>query len=234
MAINLRFVGLASKFQKMNKIKYLLVAVVCQLMVSCQSNLDIAQERVIETLLEYGKQNPENKLIINTKFGNIEIKLYNETPLHRANFIRLVKNGYFTDQKIYRIVKGVCVQGGSNNESKLKYLIPSEFSPNLIHKKGALSAARYAVGNPQKMSSPTEFFIVVKGWFLDEGELAKYPPNTKEIYKKIGGQTSFDQEYTVFGEVTKGIDVAEKISELEVTDTDKPVERPRFSIEILK
>jgi cyclophilin family peptidyl-prolyl cis-trans isomerase len=215
----------------MNKI--ILLALYIFLNISCQSNLNIDQNKVKESLLEYGKENPENQIILNTKFGNIEIKLYDETPLHRANFIRLIKNGYFNDQKIYRIVKGICIQGGSSNDNKLNYLIPSEFRPDLINKKGALSAARYTDGNPQKMSSPTEFFIIVKGKF-SEVDLSKYPTNVQEIYKNIGGQTSFDNEYTVFGEVTKGIEVAEKISELEVIDTDRPVEKPRFSIEILK
>ena len=199
---------------------------------SCQSDMDIAQEKVTETLLAYGKENPENEVIINTKFGNIEIRLYKETPLHRANFIRLIKNGYFTDQKIYRIVKGICIQGGASNEAKLKYLIPSEFRQNLIHKRGALSAARYNEGNPLKMSSPTEFFIIIKGKFLNEGQLDKYPQNMKEIYSEVGGETIFDYEYTVFGEVTKGIEVADKIAQLEVIDTEKPLEKPRFSIEI--
>ena len=137
------------------------------LLFSCHTDLDIPQEKVTEKLLAYGKENTENKVIINTKFGNIEIKLYDKTPLHRANFIRLIKNGYFTDQKIYRILKGICIQGGASSEVKLKYLLPSEFRQNLIHKRGALSAARYNEGNPLKMSSPTEFFIIIKGKFLD-------------------------------------------------------------------
>jgi cyclophilin family peptidyl-prolyl cis-trans isomerase len=204
------------------------------LLLACNQDYEIPQEKVGSVLTAFGKENPENEVVINTNFGEIHIKLYDETPLHRANFIRLVKGGYFTDRKIYRIVKGLCIQGGGENSDKLKYLVPSEFHPNLIHKKGALSMARYDEGNPLKMSSATEFFIITKGLFYGEEELQNYPENTRNIYLKTGGEKNFDQLYTVFGEVTKGIEIAEKISKLEVIDTEKPLKKPNFSIHIKK
>lgn len=203
-------------------------------MFSCSSNLEIPQEKVVETLVAYGKENPENQIVIRTNLGEIELKLYNETPLHRANFIRLVKSNFFDNQKIYRIVKGICIQGGVDYHDKLKYLIPSEFRPNLIHKKGALSMARYSEDNALKMSSSTEFFIISKGSFYEKEELANYLPKMKEIYQKIGGETSFDNQYTVFGEVTKGIEIVEKIVSIELVDVEKPLNMPNFSIEVLK
>lgn len=204
------------------------------LMYSCNNKIDIPAEKVSETLLKYGKENPENKVIINTSLGGIVVKLYDETPLHRANFIRLVKNNYFDDRKIYRIVKGLCIQGGVDFEDKLNYLVPSEFRPNLIHKRGAISMARYDENNPHKMSSPTEFFIVTKSAFYEDAELINYSPEAKEIYKKLGGEIEFDQKYTTFGEVISGMEVADKIVKLELVDKEKPLKMPNFSIKILE
>ncbi len=197
---------------------------------SCKNELDLNQNQVKEILAEFGKQNTENEAIINTNFGAIHIKLYGETPLHRANFVRLIKAGYFTQRNIYRIVKGLCIQGGGHNNDKIKYLIPSEFNPNLIHKKGALAMARYTEGNPEKMSSATEFFIITKGVFYEENELNKYPKTIKDLYLKQGGEIKFDNEYTVFGEVTQGLEIAEKIAKLEVVNSETPLKMPTFSI----
>lgn len=201
---------------------------------ACNEKLEIPTEKVTETLLNYGKENPENKVIINTNFGGIVVKLYDETPLHRANFIRLVKANYFDNRKIYRIVKGLCIQGGVDYEDKLNYLIPSEFKPNLVHKRGAIAMARYNENNPHKMSSPTEFFIVTKSAFYDEAELTQYSIQAKEIYKKIGGEIEFDQKYTTFGEVISGMEIADKIVKLELIDKEKPLKMPNFSISVFK
>lgn len=213
--------------------KYL-ITILSILLFSCGSNLEIPQDKVVETLTAYGKENPENEIVIRTNLGEIELKLYDVTPIHRANFIRLIKNNFFDNQKIYRIVKGMCIQGGVDYHDKLKYLIPSEFRPNLVHKRGALSMARYSEGNTLKMSSSTEFFIISKGSFYEPEELTNYPEKMKEIYQKIGGETSFDNQYTVFGEVTKGMEIVDKIVRLELVDVEKPLNMPNFSIEILK
>jgi cyclophilin family peptidyl-prolyl cis-trans isomerase len=216
-------------------IKYLFYLVFLGLFgIACSKNLDIPQEEVAKTLLKFEKENTENQILIKTKFGQIYLKLYDETPLHRANFIRLIKSGFFDEQKIYRIVRGLCIQGGGSDYSRLTYLIPSEFRPNLIHKKGALSMARYSVNNPKKMSSATEFFIVTKGENYTEEDLKGYSGPMKATYLEIGGEKDFDNEYTVFGEVTKGIEVAEKISRIELVDIEKPLDLPKFSIEIVK
>jgi cyclophilin family peptidyl-prolyl cis-trans isomerase len=210
--------------------KYYLIFTI--LFASCTNNLEINQQEVTKTLTEFGKQNPENEIVIKSNLGEIELKLYNETPLHRANFIRLIKQGYFTDRTIYRIVKGLCIQGGGNDRDKLKYTIPAEFRPKIINKKGALAMARYSINNPEKMSSATEFFIITKGVYYEKEELQKYTDDIQEIYLKIGGEILFDNEYTVFGEVTKGFEIAEKIAKLEVAYGEKPINKPRFSIEL--
>lgn len=202
------------------------------LTISCTKNLEIEQDKVTGFLLKHGSENLENEVIIKTNFGSIELKLYDETPLHRANFIRLIKSGYYSDRKIYRIVKGLCIQGGANSYDKLKYTVPAEFKPNLINKYGALAMARYSENNPDKMSSATEFFIITKSVSYEENELSKYPESLKNIYKKIGGEINFDNEYTVFGEVSKGMDIVEKIASLELVDVEKPLEMPTFSVEL--
>ncbi len=204
------------------------------LLLSCGSDLNIPAERVTEVLTKYGKENPENIIIINTKYGGIVLKLYDETPLHRANFIRLIKANYFDNRKIYRIVRGLCIQGGGSSYDKMDYLIPAEFKPNLIHKQGALSMARYSQNNIHKMSSATEFFIVTKGRFYEAQDLENYPQPIKDIYLKIGGEKDFDNEYTVFGEVIKGYDIVVKISKIELIDVEKPLNMPNFSIKIMK
>lgn len=201
-------------------------------LLSACSNLDIPQEDVVKVLTEYGKQNPETKVVISTKYGPVELKLYTETPLHRANFVRLIKKGYYDDRGFYRLVKGVCIQGGGEQKDQLNYTVPAEFRPNLVHKKGALSMARYSDNNPEKRSSSTEFFIVSKGIYYNEEELKNYPPALKQLYLQQGGEIIFDKEYTVFGEVTKGLDVVDKIAKAPLGDLERPVEIVKFSIRV--
>ncbi|WP_420155724.1 peptidylprolyl isomerase [Siphonobacter sp.] len=200
---------------------------------SACKNREIPQDEVVQTLTEYGKEHPENRVNIHTRFGDIEIKLYNETPLHRANFIRMINSGFYDDRGFYRLVKGVCIQGGGEQRDQLNYTVPAEFRPNLIHKKGTLSMARYSDNNPEKRSSSTEFFIVTKGIFYNEEELAKYPPALKSIYLKQGGEIIFDQEYTVFGEVTKGLDIVDKIAQMPLGGFERPTEIVKFSMKVL-
>ncbi|MFN8356946.1 MAG: peptidylprolyl isomerase [Spirosomataceae bacterium] len=198
---------------------------------ACKNSIHIDQSQVKEVLTAYGKENPETTVVIETGLGNVEIKLYNETPLHRANFIRNVKMGYYTDRNFYRIVKGVCVQGGSQIDPQ-NFTIPAEFRPNLIHKKGTIAMARYTDNNPEKQSSPTEFFIITKGKYYNEEELANYPAELKKIYLEQGGEIEFDNQYTVFGEVTKGLEIIEKIGKDQVIDKEKPVHQVKFSIKV--
>lgn len=183
------------------------------------------------TLTEYGKQNPEKEVVIHTNFGNIELRLFEETPLHRANFVRNVKMGYYQDRDFYRLVKGVCIQGGSQDDPQ-DFLIPAEFRPHLVHTKGALSMARYTENNPEKMSSATEFFIISKGIYYNAEELAKYPQTLKQKYLKVGGEMLFDNDYTTFGEVTKGLDIVEKIARMPVLDKEAPATYVKFSVEV--
>lgn len=172
-------------------------------------SFELTNENAVEFLTWYGERNPENKVNIETKFGVIEIKLYNETPLHRANFIYLVKKEYFNTTFFNRVVKNFIVQGGNSDETQTqkdrkaigRYLIPAEFNRSLKHKYGALAAAREWEGNLKKLSTPYEFYFV----------------------QDKRGAHHLDGEHTVFGEIIKGLDVLEKIGNEPVDAKDYPL-----------
>lgn len=179
----------------------------------------IEQEQFIPTMMEYGKKNPETKVRIKTKFGNIDVQLYRDTPLHRANFIMLVKNDYFNDTFFHRVAPGFVIQGGnadnqitaSNRGDVGNYLIPSEFDAGHKHTYGAFSAAKYSEQNVSKASSPFEFFIV-----MDKG-----------------GTPHLNNDHTVFGRVIDGMEVAEKISQVQTGNSEWPIDNVEMDIEIL-
>lgn len=171
----------------------------------------ITNSNVVAFLTEYGKENPETKVLFETKFGTIEIELYKDTPLHRANFIYLIKQGYFDDTFFHRVVPNFIIQGGSSDlvstQSKRNkigndYLIPAEIIPGRVHKYGTVSGAKYYRENPDNQSAPFEFFIF-------------FGPQTSTSH--INGS------YTIFGQVTKGMDVVEKIAEVETDSEDWPI-----------
>lgn len=179
----------------------------------------IAQEELIPFLTQYGKENPENRVRILTSFGNIEVELFRDTPLHRANFIMLVKEGYFDNTFFHRVAPDFVIQGGnSDNRATSRkraeignYLIPNEFDAGHKHIYGAFSAAKYSEQNVSKASSPFEFFIVIKE----------------------GGTPHLDNDHTVFGQVTKGMNVAEKIAEVETGQSEWPIDNVEIDIEII-
>jgi peptidylprolyl isomerase len=180
----------------------------------------IPQEELIPFLTQYGKENPENRVRIITSFGDIEVTLFRDTPLHRANFIMLVKNGYFDNTYFHRVAPGFVIQGGnSDNEATYKmrqdvgnYLIPSEFEAGHKHAYGAFSAAKYSEQNVSKASSPFEFFIVVDK----------------------GGSPHLNNDHTVFGRVTSGMDVAEKIAQVETGQSEWPIDNVQIDVEIVE
>ncbi|MFD0975180.1 peptidylprolyl isomerase [Salinimicrobium gaetbulicola] len=180
----------------------------------------LVQEELIPYLTEYGKENPEDKIRIITRFGNIEVELFHDTPLHRANFILLVKNDYFDETFFHRVADGFVIQGGnSDNPSTNKkrhyigdYLIPSEFDAGHKHVRGAFSAAKYAEQNVSKASSPFEFFIV----------------------QSETGAHHLNNEHTVFGRVIDGMDVVDEISKVEVDEGEWPLRNIYLDVEIIE
>jgi peptidylprolyl isomerase len=178
------------------------------------TNDTITTENCVLFFKHYGKENQETKVLLTTRLGSITIRLYKNTPLHRASFIYLVKHGYFDTTCFYRVVPNFIVQGGnSDRESTTEfrtqlnnYLIPAEFRKNRPHKRGVLAAARDWEFNPEKKSSPFEFYFI---------------QSKRE-------QAHLNFEHTVFGEIIKGIDVIDKIAS-EAIDSD---EWPRKNIAI--
>lgn len=200
----------------------------------------ITQQNLQEVLTRYGKQNPEKEVVIETEYGSMRIRLYDETPLHRANFIKLIKEGHYENAEFYRIFYQFMIQGG-DLKNQLDYMIPAEFNKRFIHKKGALSMARQDENNPELQSSSTEFFIVHGAKYADyqvEQEVQNLgltlSPTQKDIYMSEGGYMSLDQQYTVFGEVIEGLDVIDKIAGVKVYEQDKPLKKIPMTIRVVK
>ncbi len=178
-----------------------------------------SQEVLKPFLTEYGKNNPETRVRIKTRFGDIELELYKDTPLHRANFILLVKQDYFNETMMHRVAKGFVVQGGNSDgyetpKKRLRignYLIPNEAKPKYSHVRGAFSAAKYTNQNVSQASSPFEFFIVVPS----------------------KGAHHLDGKHTVFGRVTKGMDVVDEINKVEVDENEWPKKNIYIDMELM-
>jgi peptidyl-prolyl cis-trans isomerase B (cyclophilin B) len=193
--------------------------------------------------------------IITTK-GVILVRLSDSTPLHRDNFLRLVKQGYYDSLLFHRVIRNFMIQSGdpdSKNGHPGKplsqggsggpgYTIPAEFRPALFHKRGALGAARESDDvNPTRASSGSQFYIVQGKRFTDAGldsverirlKGRKIPPVEREVYRNIGGAPHLDLQYTVFGEVIRGMDVVDSIAA--VATSGPPLDRPLAEVRILK
>jgi cyclophilin family peptidyl-prolyl cis-trans isomerase len=205
--------------------------------VACKpKSITITQQNVREVLTQYGKDNPENEVLIETSLGNMKLKLYDETPLHRADFVKLIKEGMFDDAEFYRVVYEFIIQGGEPSR-KLPYRIPAEFNGKHFHKKGALSMAREIDNNPAMESSAEQFFIIHGSRYTQEdleGEMKYFGLNPtteqKQIYMTQGGSMDLDQKFTVFGEITEGMDVIGKIAKLQLPGTESPSKKIPFKI----
>ncbi len=179
-------------------------------------------------------QQKETIVIIETSQGTIKAKLYNDTPLHRDNFIKLVNEGWYNGSPFHRVIKNFMIQGGQNADGRMDpgYTVPAEFRDNHFHKKGALCAARQGDQvNPKKASSGSQFYIV-QGQVFDDKKLEIYEERLGKIfsatqrqaYKTVGGTPHLDGDYTVFGEVVEGLDVVDKIAGVKTGYMDVPVE----------
>lgn len=194
---------------------------------------------------------PERCLVeIETDFGTMTAELYNATPKHRDNFIKLAEEGYYNDLLFHRVISGFMIQGGdpdSRNAPAGKalgmggpsYQIPAEFVDSLCHLKGALAAAR--TGNPEKKSSGSQFYIVqggpVNDQTLNQIESMRrfhYTPEQRAGYLADGGTPQLDREYTVFGRVIKGLDVIDKIAAVEKAPGDRPTKDVKMKIKVIK
>jgi peptidyl-prolyl cis-trans isomerase A (cyclophilin A) len=185
-----------------------------------EKEFTLDDKNAIPFLFEYGKKNKENKVRISTSYGNIDVLLFENTPYHRANFIYLTKKKYFKGEYFHRVVKDFIIQGGnSDNISTSKkrreigrYLLPPDTKKGYKHHRGIISMPSSEIENPYKLASPYEFFIV----------------------QKIDGAYHLDKNYTAFGKVIRGMDVVDKISNLETDKREWPLNNVRFDVEILE
>jgi peptidyl-prolyl cis-trans isomerase B (cyclophilin B) len=186
---------------------------------------------------------------IETDYGIMKAELYNSTPLHRDNFLKLVKENFYDDLLFHRIINGFMIQGGDPQSRDAApgqrlgmggpgYLIDAEIGAP--HFKGTLAAARTGgASNPEKKSSGSQFYVVhgtpQSDASLERFEAQKgiqYNESQKEKYKTIGGTPMLDQDYTVFGELVSGMDVLDKIAAVQKDGSDRPLEDVKMKIKL--
>lgn len=193
-------------------------------------------------------------VLLETNYGTMRVRLSNETPLHRDNFLKLTKNGYYNGVLFHRVIHKFMIQAGDPDSRKAvagkplgeggpAYTVPAEFRADLFHKKGVIAAARERDDvNPQKASSGSQFYIV-QGKIWTDGGLdtlevkrlngRKIPRDQRTVYKTIGGTPHLDQNYTVFGEVIEGLNVIDSIAAV-ATSKEKDKDRPLKDVVIKK
>ncbi len=198
---------------------------------------------------------PNYYVRIKTAYGECIIRLYNETPLHRDNFIKLVKKGHYNGTLFHRVIQNFMIQGGdpdSKDPNKNKpgmelgngdvgYTVPAEFRDSLFHKRGVLAAARDDI--PSKASSGCQFYIVEGKRFTD-AELDKLietrlkgrqiPASQRAVYTSVGGSPHLDQNYTVYGEVVSGIDMVDRVAAVKKDAKDRPLTDVTMTVSLLK
>ncbi|AUC77862.1 peptidylprolyl isomerase [Olleya sp. Bg11-27] len=167
----------------------------------------VSKDNVMDFFLDYEAKNKENKVRIITSVGDIDILLYDKTKFHRANFIFLTKQGAFDNTQFHRVVKNFIIQGGNTDNVKVAakrykighYLLPTDTKRGYTHRRGVISMPSSEIENPHKLASPYEFFIT-----------------QQDAYH-------LDGDYTVFGEVIKGMDIVDKINDVRVDEADWPL-----------
>lgn len=196
---------------------------------------------------------PKNQYVrVKTTYGAVIIRLYNETPKHRDNFIKLTKQGFYNGTLFHRVIQNFMIQGGDPDsktakpgqelgDGDLKYTVPAEFKDSLFHKRGVLAAARD--DNPAKASSACQFYIVegkrqtdVRIDSLEQTRLKghKVPEWQRAWYRSVGGTPQLDHGYTVYGEVVSGIDMVDRIAAVKTNKKDRPEQDVPMTVELLK
>ncbi len=188
--------------------------------------------------------------LIETEYGNMKVELYDNTPRHKENFIKLAKEGFYDSLLFHRVIPGFMIQGGDPDSRTAQpgqplgqggpgYTIEAEIGA--VHTRGALAAARLGnQANPQRESSGSQFYIVA-GQKFDENVLnqmqqqtgVQYTPEQRQAYLENGGYPPLDGEYTVFGRVVEGMEVIDKIANVERDRMDRPVKDVRMKVSII-
>ena len=208
----------------------------------------LTDESASSFLKEYGKEHTESIVEVVTPKGEISIRLYENTPLHKANFLYLSQNGYFDNTWFYRVSKGHVIQAGNTDgvetikkRKKIgEYTIPAEMISTNYHKYGAVAMARSYYQNPEKKSDPYEFYIVLgKSYSRRELELLAekhemtFTPAQLDFYADVKGSPHLDGQHTVFGEVIQGMDVVEDISQVEVDEGEWPLVNLSIKVKVI-
>lgn len=175
---------------------------------------------------------------LKTSEGTMRIILFDETPKHKANFLKLVNDGFYDDLLFHRVIDDFMIQGGDPESRNAKpdqnlgkgengYKVPAEFSPKLFHQKGALAAARD--NNPTKESSGCQFYIVQgRKWSKNDLDkqaaraARKLTDEQRKVYETVGGTPHLDGSYTVFGQVIDGMEFVDKIGSVKTGERDRP------------
>ena len=199
---------------------------------------------MVSTLSNAQKTTAEPLVLIKTSYGNITLKLYNDTPKHRDNFLKLVKEGWYKDSPFHRIINGFMIQGGGNADGRTDpgYTIEAEIMANHMHKRGALAAARTGDNvNPERRSSGCQFYIVQGSVYTNDNLNSfeqrygtEFTPEQRKAYTTVGGAPHLDGAYTIFGEVISGMEVVDKIAALPRDGSDKPLKPVLMNVEIME
>ncbi|MFW6249403.1 MAG: peptidylprolyl isomerase, partial [Bacteroidota bacterium] len=209
---------------------------------SCSSGNSGKQTHESSTMTEDVEEG--RKIVsINTNYGEMVVELYNETPLHRDNFIKLVEDGFYNGLLFHRVINQFMIQGGDPESKNAApgqmlgnggpgYTIPAEINENLLHEKGALAAARLGDQvNPDKESSGSQFYIVQGQTYTNaeldtlEQKMGKtLSAKQRETYTSIGGTPHLDEGYTVFGKVISGMNIIDEIAVVQTDENNRPLE----------
>ena len=216
---------------------------------------------LLGTLMLAGCRQKETYVVMETTMGTIELKLYDETPLHRDNFVKLVKENAFDSLLFHRVIQDFMIQGGDPDskhaapgvllgEGDRPYTLPAEFrlAQGIYHRRGVIASAREGDDvNPEQRSSAMQFYIVWGKIFDDEGldkvqerldqrtgGRVRLTPEMREVYKTVGGTPHLDGQYTVWGEVVDGLDVVDAIQRVPTDANDRPLEDVRILRAYLK
>lgn len=206
-------------------------------------------------LMLAGCRQEETHVVMKTTMGTIELKLYDETPLHRDNFVQLVKENAFDSLLFHRVIRDFMIQGGDPDsrhaapgvllgEGDRPCTLPAEFrlEQGIYHRRGVIASAREGDDvNPEQRSSAMQFYIVWGKVFDDAGldkvqerldqrtgGRVRLTPEMREVYKTVGGTPHLDGQYTVWGEVVDGLDVVDAIQRVPTDANDRPLEDVRI------